>query len=120
MPYSSTSGYGNWELSADRANMARHLMQDNGVGANQIAQVRGFADQNLRKPDQPFDASNRRISLIVQYLDMSKMPAGIVAPADQPALAPAFGGPPAKSNAGKDSAPTAASKPSPGVKPAGK
>jgi len=31
--------------------------------------VRGFADQLLRKPKDPFDPSNRRISLIVQYLD---------------------------------------------------
>jgi chemotaxis protein MotB len=31
--------------------------------------VRGFADQRLRKPDAPLDPSNRRISLIVQYLD---------------------------------------------------
>jgi len=89
MPYSSSAGYGNWELSADRANMARHLMQQSGVGPNQIAQVRGFADQNLRKPLQPFDASNRRISLIVQYLDMSKL-SGIVAPASQDAAAPAI------------------------------
>jgi len=31
--------------------------------------VRGFADQRLRKKDNPLDASNRRISLIAQYLD---------------------------------------------------
>jgi chemotaxis protein MotB len=30
--------------------------------------VRGFADQRLRKPDNPLDPSNRRISLIVQYI----------------------------------------------------
>ena len=68
-PYSKDAGYGNWELSADRANMARRLMQTNGVRADQVAQVRGFADQSLRKPKQPTDASNRRISLIVQFLD---------------------------------------------------
>ena len=28
----------------------------------------GYADQRLRKPDNPEDASNRRISLIVQYI----------------------------------------------------
>ncbi|MGD0986187.1 MAG: flagellar motor protein MotB [Candidatus Sulfotelmatobacter sp.] len=66
-PYVSKSGYSNWELSTDRANAARRLMQDNGVGENQIAQVRGFADQHLRKSD-PLDPSNRRISLIVQYM----------------------------------------------------
>jgi chemotaxis protein MotB len=43
-------------------------MQANGVGANQITQVRGFADQRLRKIDSPLDSSNRRISLIVQYI----------------------------------------------------
>ena len=44
-------------------------MQNNGIRADQITQVRGFADQRLRKPDAPLDPSNRRISLIVQYLD---------------------------------------------------
>jgi chemotaxis protein MotB len=34
-----------------------------------VAQVRGFADQLLRVPNNPNDPSNRRISLIVQYLD---------------------------------------------------
>jgi chemotaxis protein MotB len=43
-------------------------MQANGVRADQIIQVRGFADQRLRKPDAPLDPSNRRISLIVQYI----------------------------------------------------
>jgi chemotaxis protein MotB len=38
-----------------------------GIGAEQISQVRGFADQRLRLPDKPEDPSNRRISLIVQY-----------------------------------------------------
>jgi chemotaxis protein MotB len=58
--------YGNWELSAERANAARRLMQQSGLRADQVSQVRGFADQQLRKPD-PLDPSNRRISLIVQY-----------------------------------------------------
>jgi chemotaxis protein MotB len=68
-PYSSASStYGNWELSADRANTARRVMQANGIRPDQVTQVRGFADQRLRKPDAPLDPSNRRISLIVQYI----------------------------------------------------
>jgi chemotaxis protein MotB len=67
-PYAPSATYGNWELSADRANAARRVMQANGVRADQIIQVRGFADQRLRKPDAPLDPSNRRISLIVQYI----------------------------------------------------
>ena len=68
-PYATMSNYGNWELSADRANAARRLIQQNGVRQDQVTQVRGYADQKLRKPDAPLDPSNRRISLIVHYLD---------------------------------------------------
>jgi chemotaxis protein MotB len=67
-PYAPTANYGNWELSTDRANAARRLMQVHGIGADQVTQVRGFADQRLRKPDAPFDPANRRISVIVQYI----------------------------------------------------
>ena len=68
-PYAKTRDYGNWELSADRANAARRLMQTKGMRADQVSQVRGYADQKLRKPDAPLDASNRRISVIVHYLE---------------------------------------------------
>jgi chemotaxis protein MotB len=67
-PYASEVGYTNWELSADRANSVRRLMQQNGLAADQVTQVRGYADQLLKKPDAPLDPSNRRISLIVQHL----------------------------------------------------
>ncbi|MFZ1138074.1 MAG: flagellar motor protein MotB [Candidatus Sulfotelmatobacter sp.] len=67
-PYAPSAAYGNWELSSDRANAARRVMQANGIRADQVTQVRGFADQRLRKPDSPLDPSNRRISLIVQYV----------------------------------------------------
>jgi chemotaxis protein MotB len=60
--------YGNWELSVDRANNARRLMQENGLRSDQVTQVRGYADQKLRKADAPEDPSNRRISILVQYL----------------------------------------------------
>jgi chemotaxis protein MotB len=67
-PYAGARDYGNWELSADRANAARRLMQRDGLGPNQVSQVRGFADQELRKKEEPLDPSNRRITLIVQYI----------------------------------------------------
>ena len=67
-PYVGARDYGNWELSADRANAARRLMQRDGLGPNQVSQVRGFANQELRKKEDPLDASNRRITLIVQYI----------------------------------------------------
>ncbi len=55
-------------------------MQSSGVRPDQVAQVRGFADRNLRKPLHPQDASNRRITVIVQYM---------LQPDQLPALAPA-------------------------------
>lgn len=67
-PYAPSAAYGNWELSTDRANAARRVMQENGIRPDQVTQVRGFADQQLRKPEAPLDPSNRRISLIVQYV----------------------------------------------------
>jgi chemotaxis protein MotB len=68
-PYTGRREYGNWELSTDRANAARRLMQHSGLRGDQVSQVRGYADQMPRKKDEPLDASNRRISLIVQNLE---------------------------------------------------
>ena len=65
-PYSNDNGYSNWDLSADRANSARRLLQTTGVRANQVTQVRGYADQMLRVKSNPTDASNRRISILVK------------------------------------------------------
>jgi chemotaxis protein MotB len=67
-PYSGGKAYGNWELSTDRANTARRLMESNGIRPSQVVQVRGYADRKLRKPQQPNDASNRRITVIIQYV----------------------------------------------------
>jgi chemotaxis protein MotB len=67
-PYLSSNGYSNWELSTDRANAARKLIQQSGVRTDQVADVRGFADQRLRKPEDPFSPSNRRVSIVVKYL----------------------------------------------------
>jgi chemotaxis protein MotB len=76
-PYAEGSNYGNWELSVDRANAARRLMQANGIRADQVTQVRGFADQILRKPEDPLDPSNRRISLIVLYIEKKPQGEGV-------------------------------------------
>ncbi len=61
--------YSNWELSVDRANAARKIMSESGLRADQIAQVRGYADRRPRYRDDPENPGNRRISVIVQYLE---------------------------------------------------
>lgn len=66
-PYSASRTYDNWDLSTERANAARRIMQAQGIRSGQVSQVRGFADERLRLPSQPDDPSNRRVSVIVQY-----------------------------------------------------
>jgi chemotaxis protein MotB len=65
-PFVGATRYTNWELSTDRANSARRLMHDFGLRPSQVEQVRGYADQQLRKPEAPEDSSNRRISILVR------------------------------------------------------
>ena len=68
-PFGGDGSYSNWELSSERANAARKLMQGHGLRPEQVAQVRGYADRQLRHPEDPESASNRRITVIVQYLN---------------------------------------------------
>ncbi len=87
-PFNTDHNYTNWELSADRANAARRLMETDGLKHGQVAQVRGFADQNLLVPKDPQNASNRRVSVIVQYLSGAvPMPTTIKPGADKPGKA---------------------------------
>lgn len=83
--------YTNWELSSDRANMARRILEQNGVGKDQVSQVRGFADRNLKHPDKPLDYGNRRVSILVaateaKPADAITPPAPDAAPKKEPAV----------------------------------
>lgn len=64
--YPDHERYGNWELSADRANAARRVMQVSGLRAGQLHAVRGFADTDRRIKDDPLDPRNRRVSIVVR------------------------------------------------------
>jgi len=72
-PYpGGSSGYTNFELSADRANSARRALTSGDLPDKQIDQVRGYADRRLRDSKDPYSFVNRRISIIVKYLDDKK------------------------------------------------
>lgn len=58
--------YGNWELSADRANAARRELVLNGVENEQIAKVSGFADKRPMKDYSPYDEENRRVTVLLK------------------------------------------------------
>jgi chemotaxis protein MotB len=108
-PYVSPTGYSNWELSADRANEARKLIQQSGVRLDQVDDVRGFADQRLRKPEDPSSASNRRVSIVVKYRTADNAPAPVAGAKPAPVSA---------AGAAKSSAAPMASPPKPAPAPA--
>lgn len=57
--------YSNWELSSDRANAARRVMQAGGLRPDQVLEVRGYGDNRLRDPENPYSYTNRRVSILV-------------------------------------------------------
>lgn len=65
-PYRGPPGYGNWELSADRANAARRALVEAGVPADRIRAVGGRADVAPLIAEDPMDPRNRRITIEVQ------------------------------------------------------
>jgi chemotaxis protein MotB len=63
LPYRGSTGYSNWELSADRANAARRILTESGVRPELVTQVSAMADRDLRVPDDPFSPRNRRVTI---------------------------------------------------------
>lgn len=57
------AGYGPWELSADRANAVRQILDAEGVPSGHIFMVAGKADTEPLFPDNPFTAPNRRVTI---------------------------------------------------------
>ena len=57
--------YSNWELSSDRAMMARRVLLAGGMPTERVAQVVGMADTMLEDSQNPKGSANRRIELLV-------------------------------------------------------
>ena len=64
-PYSGAGEFGNWELSANRANAARRALVAGGYPDGQVARVVGYASSSLFDRENPFNPVNRRIDIIV-------------------------------------------------------
>ena len=78
-PYAVTDIYSNWELSADRANAARRVMERGGLHAGQVRGVRGYADRQLRVGG---DAARSRATVACRSssstcIETSSLPAGV-------------------------------------------
>ena len=61
----SRAGYSNWELSADRANAARRILEQRGVDSDRIFEVTGKSSSEPLFPDDPQMPANRRISIML-------------------------------------------------------
>jgi chemotaxis protein MotB len=66
-------GYNNFDLSTDRANTARRILEQAGISDKQIDEVRGYADHRLRDPLKPYDKINRRISILVKFEQLTSI-----------------------------------------------
>jgi chemotaxis protein MotB len=55
--------YGPWNLSADRANAVRQILEEQGFPSVNFYQVAGKADTDPLFPDDPFMAANRRVTI---------------------------------------------------------
>jgi chemotaxis protein MotB len=58
-------GYGNWELSSDRANASRRELIAGGLTDDRVLRVQGLASSQPFDDKDPLAATNRRISIIV-------------------------------------------------------
>ena len=64
-PYSGRGDFGNWELSAGRANAARRVLVAGGYPEDQLARVVGYASSALFDREAPLNPVNRRIDILV-------------------------------------------------------
>ncbi len=69
VPFTTRADYGNWELSADRANATRRALLDAGVASDRISRVSGLADTMPLNAAAPNAAENRRITMLLMYPD---------------------------------------------------
>ncbi len=83
--YAAGHRYGNFELSAERANAARRAMERRGLRPTQVSAVRGYADRQLHLPDEPLDARNRRVSIVVRSMATRSMEESLRAEANNAA-----------------------------------
>jgi len=115
-PYSGSGEFGNWELSANRANAARRALVAGGYPDDQVARVVGYASSSLFDRKNPFNPVNRRIDIIVLTKKAQRNIEGEQGTPEAPAAEPNPSTPPAGSAPG-GAAPGASAAPGAGDAP---
>jgi len=88
-PYATKSAKTNWELSFERADNARRVLETNGLRTKQVNRVLAFADSEPLKPENPLADENRRLSILaertlpVPVAGRGAPPGAVVLPPDQ-------------------------------------
>ena len=85
-PYpNGEKSYSNWELSSDRANASRRELVAGGMDETKLLRVVGLSSASLFNKENPFDATNRRISIIIMNKQAEENALKDVASIDVPA-----------------------------------
>lgn len=77
------SDYGNWELSAARAQVARKTLLFGGLFEEKVLMVLGMADRVPRDPEHPESSANRRIEVMVLADFMERQVERMFAPVEE-------------------------------------
>jgi chemotaxis protein MotB len=91
-PFEKGAKKTNWELSFERADEARRVLQQNGVPAGRVTAVQAHADSQPYNKADPFAPENRRLSILIVRRGRPKPPPPAAAsggPAERPAVEPA-------------------------------
>lgn len=65
-----SENYDNWRLSTARAHMAYYMLtRDGALPESRFARIEGYADHDLKNPEDPNAAENRRIEILLQPSD---------------------------------------------------
>ena len=70
LSFRNDMAFDNWDLSTERANVARRLLVENGFPLARIQEVSGRADTDLLIAEDPYAAQNRRISITLMKQDL--------------------------------------------------
>jgi chemotaxis protein MotB len=74
-PFPTGSGRSNWQLSFERADRARAVLEKSGLRAGQVSGVFAHGATALMNPDEPFAPENRRLSILAVRRGMEKVAA---------------------------------------------
>lgn len=61
-----SANYDNWRLSTARAHSAYYMLVRGGLDETRIKEVAGYADRQLKDPENPFSDTNRRIEILLE------------------------------------------------------